>query len=149
MSPVVHQWRVSWAVAIALLCGSPAAAQSGGAPPTQTGTELNVQALVTRGMEAYDAGNNTLALGMFRQAAAMHDVRAMMYLGVMYGTGRGVTKDYGPALNWFLKAAEGGNSQGMCNVGILYFQGVGLPQNYSEALRWFLKAASAGNSDAA
>ena len=39
---------------------------------------------MARGIQAYYARNNPVALNIFRQAAAIGDVDAMMYLGVMY-----------------------------------------------------------------
>jgi len=45
-------------------------------------------------VEAYGGGNNAVALDIFHQAAAIGVVDAMMYLGVMYGTGRGVDVDF-------------------------------------------------------
>jgi TPR repeat protein len=125
--------RVLWVIAVAAgLLG----AQSG-APAGQSETAPNLKALMARGVQAYDARNDTVALGIFRQAAVMGDVDAMMYLGVMYGTGRGVNVDYPSAMAWFRHAADADNSQAMCNIGLLYLEGLGLPKNYSEALSWF------------
>src|SRR5580658_87290 len=134
--------------ALALFCGVTALAQNAGTPQIAEGLQVDVKALMVRGEEAYNSGKNELAFKIFTQAAEAGDVEAMMYLGVMYGDGRGTNRNYGTALNWFLKAADAGNGQAMCNVGVLYFQGVGLPQNYIEAMRWFVKSAVTGNSEA-
>src|SRR6202042_1377454 len=97
------------AAAIGMLCGVPAMAQNAGTPTLPQGLQADVKALMVRGVEAYSTGNNSVALQIFHQAAAAGDVEAMMYLGVMYGSGRGITRNYGTALNWFLKAADAGN----------------------------------------
>jgi hypothetical protein len=134
--------------ALALFCGVTALAQNAGTPTMPQGLEADVKALMVRGEEAYNSNKNELAFKIFSQAAETGNVDAMMYMGVMYGDGRGVSRNYGLALNWFLKAAEAGNGQAMCNVGVLYFQGVGLPKNYTEAMRWFVKSSTTGNSEA-
>jgi hypothetical protein len=89
----------------------------------QSETAPNLKALMARGVQAYDARNDSVALGIFRQAAVMGNVDAMMYLGVMYGTGRGVNLDYATAMAWFRHAADAENSQAMCNIGLLYLKG--------------------------
>ena len=145
-----HNGRMGFAARLLLVIAVAAGllgAQSG-APTVQSETAPNAKALMARGVQAYDARNDSVALGIFRQAAAMGDVDAMMYLGVMYGTGRGVNLDYATAMAWFRHAADAENSQAMCNIGLLYLQGLGLPKSYSEAMTWFGKAASFGNAEA-
>ena len=71
--------RLLFVIAAAGLLG----AQSG-APAGQSETAPNLKALMARGVQAYDDRNDSVALGIFRQAATMGDVDAMMYLGVMY-----------------------------------------------------------------
>ena len=46
---------------------------------------------------------------MVRKAAALGNNQAMNNLGVMYGTGMGVTKDLTQARQWYEKAAAAGN----------------------------------------
>ena len=71
---------------------------------------------------------------LFQRAANMGNVDAMMYLGVMYASGRGALVDYGAAMRWFRLASDAGNGQAMCNIGLLYFQGKGVVQNYLQAI---------------
>jgi TPR repeat protein len=155
MGFVANHRRRSWlarfvwvsTIAAGLIWGASANAQAG--PPTvQSDTEPNAKAMMARGVEAYDAHNDSVALDIFRKAAAIGDVDAMMYLGVMYGTGRGVGRDYAVAMDWFRRAAEAGNSQAMCNIGLLYLQGDGVPKSSTEAMSWFRKAAAFGNAEA-
>ena len=145
-----HNGRMGFAARLPLLIAAAVGllgAQSG-APAGQIETAPNLKALMARGVQAYDARNDTVALGVFRQAAIMGDVDAMMYLGVMYGTGRSVNVDYASAMAWFRHAADADNSQAMCNIGLLYLEGLGLPKSYREAMTWFGKAASFGNAEA-
>ena len=136
--------RVPWVIAVAAgLLGAQA-----GAPTVPTELAPNSKALMARAVQAYDARNDAVALGLFRQAAGIGDVDAMMYLGVMYGTGRGATVDYAAAMGWFRRAGDAGNSQAMCNIGLLYLQGLGSPKSYKEALSWFGKAAAFNNAEA-
>ena len=142
--PAVLLWTAT--IAAGFICGSSARAQSGA--PAQPGTEATIKALMTRGVEAYDVGNYAVALDVFHQAAAMRVVEAMMYLGVMYGSGRGVDVDLNASSAWFHHAADAGNSQAMCNIGLMYFQGMGQSKSYFEAMSWFRRSASFGNAEA-
>ena len=72
-----------WAAAVCALGGLAAEAQS--PAPAPPDTAATARTLMARGVEAYDGGNNGVALDVFHQAAAIGVVDAMMYLGVMYG----------------------------------------------------------------
>ena len=102
---------------------------------------------MARGIQAYYARNNPVALNIFRQAAAIGDVDAMMYLGVMYGTGRGVTADYQAAR----VVPQGGGRRkqpGHVQRWPSVPPGARPAENYSEAMSWFRKAATSGNAEA-
>jgi len=122
-------------------------AQTGGVG-TPTPPKVDGSALLTRATQLYGAKSYATALMAFRQAAETGSVEAMMYLGVMYGTGQGTVVDYKRAAEWFRKAAQAGESQAMNNLGLLYYQGNGVTKDYHEALSWFHKAADQGNSEA-
>jgi len=76
----------------------------------------------------------------------MGNVDAMMYLGVLYGTGRGATWT-ATAMAWFRHAAEARTVSHVQHRS-LYLQGLGVPKSYSEAMTWFGKAQSFGNAEA-
>ena len=64
----------------------------------------------------------------------------------MYGTGRGVTQDYGEAVRWYRRAAEQGHVSGQYNLGFMYGNGRGVVQDDTEAVRWYRRAAEQGHA---
>jgi len=103
--------------------------------------------LLTRALQLYEAGKFSAALKAFREGADAGNVYAMMYLGVMYGSGVGTEVNYTDSMAWFVKAANLGDSQAMTNIGLLYYRGLGQTQDYRQALSWFHKSAVLGNSE--
>ena len=61
------------------------------------------------GEAAYQSGNYSTALRLWRPLAERGDAGAQFNLGVMYNNGRGVPKDYARAYMWFSLAAAGGD----------------------------------------
>ena len=59
------------------------------------------------------------AIGAWRRAADKGSTSAMVELGVLYGTGAGVTKDDAQARKLFERAAEAGNPRGVSNLAAL------------------------------
>ena len=70
------------------------------------------------------------------------------YLGWMYLTGTGTTKNESEAFKWMIKAAEQGNADAQHYLGIMYGSGKGTALNQSEGFKWMLKAAGQGKADA-
>src|SRR5580692_9647018 len=60
--------------------------------------------------------------------ASTGEVPAMLRLGWVYDSGRGVSRDYEKAMTWYRKAADAGNLEAMRNIGLLYAHGRGVPQ---------------------
>ncbi len=85
------------------------------------------------------------ALKYFRVAVERGNTDAMVDIGYMYNTGRGVTQNYSEAIKWFRKAAEQGDAQGQTMLGNMYENGKGVAQDYAEAVKWYRKAAEQGN----
>ena len=71
-----------------------------------------------------------------------------MYLGFMYGLGRGVEQSDEEAAEWFLKAAEQGYADAQFWLGRMYEYGTGVEQSDVKAAEWYLKAAEQGDADA-
>jgi hypothetical protein len=93
-----------------------------------------------------DANRTVEALDLFRQAAGLGEVRAMVELGeTLMNDGDGVSADYPEALNWLRKAAAAGDSSGMVDLGGMYLLGNGVDEDFDTAAEWFRKAADAGN----
>ena len=79
------------------------------------------------------------------KAAEQGDASAQFNLGVCYGHGEGVEKDYKEAFKWYLKAAEQGDASAQVNVGAIYCNGRGVEKDYVEAYAWLNISAANGN----
>ena len=64
-------------------------------------------------------GQASEAMAAWRRAADKGSTSAMVELGVLYGTGTGVTKDEVQARKLFERAAEAGNPRGVSNLAAL------------------------------
>jgi len=84
----------------------------------------------------------------YDRAADLGSTLAMNNIGLLYGSGLGVTLDYAEAKRWYEKAAAGGFPLAMNNIGYLYEKGLGVTRDYAEAKRWYEKAAAGGNAAA-
>jgi hypothetical protein len=76
------------------------------------------------------------AVPLYRRAAEGGNPVAMVNLGNLYATGRGVPPSDVEAVAWYRKAAELGNPGGQRALGLMYLEGRGVPQNLSEASKW-------------
>ena len=88
------------------------------------------------------------AFALYMEAANLGNIHSMNNVGAMYFNGRGVTRNYGEAVNWFRKAAEAGNPQAMYNLGAMYEAGKGVSKSASTARSWYERAAAAGHEGA-
>ena len=82
-------------------------------------------------------------------AAESGDAEAQYGLGLKYGLGEGVEKDYAESTRWYRMAAEQGHAGGQYILGSAYETGSGVERDFNEALRWFRLAAENGDDDAA
>ena len=80
--------------------------------------------------------------------AQQGDPQAQMFVGFLYETGQGVTRNHVTAARWYHKAAEQGNTIAQAQLGNMYRLGKGVPQNYILAYMWFDLAAKGGNANA-
>ena len=93
---------------------------------------------------AYDRGDYTTALRLYRPLANQGSAAAQHNLGFMYAHGQGMPQDYAEAVMWYRKAAEQGLAAAQLNLGVMYDNGQGVPQDYAEAVMWYRKAAEQG-----
>jgi TPR repeat protein len=93
---------------------------------------------------AYERGDYATALPLLRPLADQGDANAQVYLGIMYRTGRGVTRNKAEAAKWFHKAADQGLARAQSSLGNMYEFGDGVAQDHGEAAKWYLKAADQG-----
>jgi TonB family protein len=68
------------------------------------------------------------------------------YLGVIYSTGDGVSKDAAKAVGWLQKAAAQGHTFAQTTLGWLYENGAGVTRDTSKAMELYEKAAAQGNA---
>jgi TPR repeat protein len=80
------------------------------------------------------------AIAAWRKAADKGSTSAMVELGVLYGTGAGVSQDEAQARKLFERAAEAGNPRGVTNLAALS-GGAGAPQHPERARALLAKAA--------
>ena len=89
---------------------------------------------------AYAANRQTPdAIAAWRRAADKGSTSAMVELGVVYGTGAGVTKDEDQARKLFERAAQAGNPRGVSNLAAL--GGGGAAANPARSRELLAKAA--------
>jgi TPR repeat protein len=101
------------------------------------------------GSNAWDRGEHTIAIRVFRQLAEQGDPKAQNRLGVMYQHGWGVPQNYSDAVSWFRQAADRGDADAQNNLGFMFLYGRGVSQDYINAHLWFDLAASRGKTSAA
>ena len=76
------------------------------------------------------------------------NAEAMVRLGILAETGKGVPQDFARAAELYETAAEQGLPQAQTRLGLLYEDGKGVPQSDEKAVEWLTKAAEAGYADA-
>jgi TPR repeat protein len=82
------------------------------------------------------------------RAADQGSPRALVSLGVLYATGRGVAQDFARSMFHYRAAARLGQAHGFYGVGVLYAHGQGVETDPQESLAWMLCAATLGDGDA-
>jgi len=88
-----------------------------------------------------DAASAAEARCWYALAAVGGHADAMVRLGAMYETGRGVEANPAKAIEWYEKAAKSNNRQAMFSVGSLYEAGIGVAADNAKALMWYARAA--------
>ena len=101
---------------------------------------------IDSGVAAYDRGEYTEAVRLWRMAADQGNLLAQYNLGVMYLVGRGVPQNDAEAVRWYRMAADQGFTLAQRNLGFMYENGRGVPQNYAEAYKWYTLSAAQGNA---
>ncbi len=98
-------------------------------------------------MEAYEQGDYSKALAVFKIYAEKNDTLAQWYLGQMYFAGKGVAQNYEEAGKWYRIAAEHGDVYAQHDLGSMYQNGYGVASDYREAEKWYKRAAEQGSAD--
>jgi TPR repeat protein len=93
---------------------------------------------------AYERGDFTAAVQLFRPLADQGDVYARFNLGQMYAHGQGVSTNYAEAAKWYRLAANQGNARAQYSLGVVFAEGKGVQQSFDEAAKWYHLSASQG-----
>ena len=118
-------------------------------PKTLAGNNINLNTVsLKNGLDALSNKNYATAHKIFFKLAEQGDVEAQFNLGLMYGKGKGVKKDYSKAIQWWGLAADQGNGKAQTNLGWMYEIGKGVPKDENKAAHWYEIASSQGISKA-
>lgn len=104
------------------------------------GANLASAQSVTTGIEAWQRGDYSSAVAVWRPLAQQGDADAQFNLGQAYRLGRGVPTNLALAKDWLEKAATQGHVDAETTLGLLLFQNSEQPA----ALKWLKLAAEAG-----
>jgi len=99
----------------------------------------------------FDNGNYDNAvqvIGYLEKLSGKGDSYAMLLLGSIYYTGKGVEQSYKDAVKWYEMAAEGLESYGLCNLGYCYYYGRDIDVNFKRAYECFSLSAYMRNPNA-
>lgn len=95
---------------------------------------------VRAGIDAWQKGDTTGAVAIWRPFAEKGDADAAFNLGQAYRLGKGVPLDLAQAQVWLERAARKGHVDAQSTLGLLLFQN----GNHVGAMRWLRPAAEAG-----
>lgn len=95
---------------------------------------------VRAGIDAWQKGDASGAVAIWRPLAENGDADAAFNLGQAYRLGRGVSLDLAQAQIWLERAARKGHVDAQTTLGLLLFQN----GNHVAAMRWLNGAAEAG-----
>jgi TPR repeat protein len=95
---------------------------------------------VRAGIDAWQKGDTTGAVAIWRPLAEKGDADAAFNLGQAYRLGKGVPLDLAQAQGWLERAARKGHVDAQSTLGLLLFQN----GNQVGAMRWLKGAADAG-----
>ncbi|KAG0255547.1 hypothetical protein DFQ27_006201 [Actinomortierella ambigua] len=85
----------------------------------------------------------------FCTLAKAENTDAQLFLGWIYGHGRGVRKSERDSFWWYRKAANGGNVVAQVRLARMYQHGQGIvSSNASKAATWYRRAADGGSAEA-
>ena len=99
---------------------------------------------VRSGIDAWQKGDTTGAVAIWRPLAEKGDPDAAFNLGQAYRLGKGVPLDLAQAQDWLERAARKGHVDAQSTLGLLLFQN----GNRVAGMRWLKSAAEAGEPKA-
>lgn len=106
-------------------------------------------AILQKGLAAFQSGDHVVARAHFRTLAARGDPAAETLLGTMTANGQGGPKDEAVAAAWFLRAARRGYAPAQLALANSFARGRGVPKDLSRAKTLAQAAAVQGQRGAA
>lgn len=90
--------------------------------------------------------NYEAAVERLKALALQGNAYAQLYIGHMYGQGKGVEQDNTEALSWYMMAdTQGGLAEAQYRLGVICEVGeLGVSQNFHVAAKWYRHAAEQG-----
>lgn len=125
-------------------CGATGSAAAAQVKTDQESTASSLASFFQSGVDAYEHQNYDAALRTFTKLAEQGHTSAQYWLGHMYASGQGVTKNAAQAVRWYRKAAEKGYASAQYELGLMYGQGKGTPENYIQGAKWLYLAKASG-----
>lgn len=99
---------------------------------------------------AYDRGEYTMALQLWKPLADRGDARAQFHVGDIYLDGNGVPTDEIEGMKWLRSAAMKGFAEAQNTLGNQYIDeqenDIDTPKDYAEVLKWYRLAAVQGDA---
>ena len=105
--------------------------------------------ILNQAVALYQNGDYAAALPLFRQSAAMGNLKAPRYIGLMYLNGTGLPQDPAQAFAQFQAAAGKGDITSQYWLGWYYENGRGTARDNAQALYWYGVSAQRGDHIAA
>jgi TPR repeat protein len=96
------------------------------------------------GLNALNKKEYKTAHNLFLELAEKGIVQAQYNLGLIYGKGKGVSKNYSKAYRWWKLAANQGHGKSQTNLGWMYEMGKGVPKDVYKATKWYQLASDQG-----
>jgi len=93
-----------------------------------------------------NAGHFEEAYKWYSKSATLGNEASQFNLGIFYGLGLGVEKDYAKAAKFYEMAISKGYAPAETNLAVLYLEGWGVEKNLEKAFELFYKAANKGES---
>lgn len=99
------------------------------------------------GLKAYQDGNHSQALRIWRPIAESGHTLAQYNMGVAYAQGIGVDQNLVEASKWWKRSALQGHRDSAYNLGLVYARGgKDVPQDLALAAHWWQEAAIHGDA---
>ena len=112
---------------------------------TPNSTREQSRDILNQTIAHYQAGEFQAALPLLQKSAALGNLKAPRYIGLMYLNGQGLPRDPAQAFAQFQAAANQGNITSQYWLGYLYQHGIGTTQDYAQALHWYRLSATRGD----